>query len=195
MAVNVRYGENVAAAAIINNAPVSISYDECEFHYGHSSGFLPNVGDIILIKDFVGVVTSASSENAGDFVCTVRYDPEVYTLITTSGHTAKFYGVSTKLIGGAGVLTRNISLGKHSYDGIIYNKRVSFIFKCNTPRFYVEGGMIDALLRSDMFVQDDCTEREYAYFASLNTEKLDTQSTKGRLELEFQIGTNKRYSI
>jgi hypothetical protein len=195
MAVNIRYEENVAAAAIINSPPVQISDDECEFHYGHSLGFLPNVGEIILIKDFVGVVVSTSSEVSGNFVCTVRYDPEVYELITTSGHTAKFYGVNTRLIGGSGTLTRNIALGKHSHDGIIYNKRVSFGFKCNTPRFYIENGMIDTLLRDDMFIQDNCTVREYAYFVSLNTEDLDTTSNKGRLELEFQIGTNKRYNI
>ncbi len=195
MAVNIRYEENVSAASIIGNAPVSTGDDECEFYYGHSSGFLPNVGEVILIKDFVGVVISTSSELPDNFVCTVRYDPEVYNLITTSGHTARFYGVSTKLIGGAGTLTRNISLGKHSASGIIYNKRLSFTFKCNTPRFYIEGGMIDVLLRTDLFIQDDCTDRGYAYFASLNTEQLDTESVKGRLGLEFQIGTNKRYSI
>ena len=193
MGLNIKTGEIPSTSVGIANPPLSASTNTLEFQavLGEQVS-QPEEGSVVFTNNFVGTLASIADTGVRTF--TVKYDPMVFKPVEASDYILKFFGAVTTSLNGSERMSVNYVYGTHGGNDEMYNTIPEFGFSFTTNRLRVNSDIIDTLLREDTFMQIDCGEN-YSYYGSLNTDSFYKQNGKARLELDFTLGTNKRFLI
>jgi hypothetical protein len=193
MSLFLYYGEQAAYSAIAPDAPTLIDYDVCQFTYPVSGSLSPTSGGVLYASGFVGIIVGFQVISTNR-VITTRFDPEVYN-VPTSGGVIKYFGSNNLRLSNGFKFTRTFGLGKYSENDAIYNYRPSFSIETTTSKHRVsDTDIINALKSNGTFLYDDCSTG-YAYMVMMENEALGNRDDKVKYDLEFNVGTNKRFNI